>query len=87
MEAMHTSDLMFFRRSTPSPIPRIYASSDKDDSTNVSSEMIDRDIQLHEEEQIHPTLTTAPAITVSAYDERRLQIQNVSKWPHRFRVD
>ena len=86
MEAMHTSDLMFFRRSTPSPIPRIYASSDKDDSTNVSSEMIDRDIQLQEEKQIHTAVATAPAITVSAYDERRLQIQNVSKWLHRFCV-
>ena len=79
MEAMHTSDLMFFRCSSPTPIPRLFASADKDDCTNVSSEMIDRDIGMQEVEQ-SLTVAPTPTLKVSAHDERRLQIQNVRNW-------
>ena len=78
MEAMHASDLIFFRRTTPSPIPRIYDSSDKDDSTNVSSEMIDSEI-ASQEVKATTEFPAVPTLKVTAHDERRLQIQNVRK--------
>lgn len=76
MEAMHTSDLIFFRRSTPSPIPRFYATSDKDDATNVSSDMIEHDVFVEEVKEVTEERNTN-TLTVTAHDERRLQIQSV----------
>ena len=75
MEAMQNSDLVFFRRSTPSPVPRIYFSSERDDSTNVSSEMIDTEIDTQEEGHIH-VVTPSPPLAISAQSERGLHAHN-----------
>ena len=78
MEAIHSLDLMLFHCSSLSPIPQIFPSADKNECTNVNSEMINRDMEMQEAEHITEAADT-PIVRVSAYDERRLQIQNVRK--------
>ena len=76
MEAMHSSDLVFFRRLTPSPIPRIVASTAKDSSTDVYSDAVEEDTPGQGASRALE-VPASPGLNVSSHDKRRLQIQKV----------
>lgn len=73
------TDLMLFRRATPSPVPKIFSPSEKDESTNVDSDSLNETINtsgntLDNDEHLTSSRTN---LTASAFDERRWSIQSV----------
>ncbi len=67
MEAMHATDLMFFRRASPSPVPLIVPPTDKEIDAQV--DMVVETVEKNVEE--------INQLRVSANEERRRGILDV----------